>query len=108
MNWLILSLPGWRDIVALLVYIVYQCLFLVLPVRYIFQHDLPPGSAIICTTEQVGIVFPVLYTIFILINASHTFFLEEDGQMPPILALGHQYMNFVAQVLTQESQLEAF
>lgn len=47
---------GWRDIVALIVYFLYQCLFLVLPVRYIFEHDLPSASAMICTTEQVRLL----------------------------------------------------
>ena len=39
---------------GLSIYFIYQCLFLVLPIQYISEHDLPPGSAVVCSTEQVG------------------------------------------------------
>ena len=48
-----ISFAGWRDYMGLSIYFLYQCLFLVLPIQYISEHDLPPGSAVVCSTEQV-------------------------------------------------------
>ena len=44
---------GVLDYVGLLAYVVYQAAFLVLPVQFIIEHEMPPGSAVIITTEQV-------------------------------------------------------
>ena len=55
-----LSIAGWKDFVALSVYLVYQYLFLVIPLQFIF--DLPPGSAVVCTTEQVSLFPDLWYT----------------------------------------------
>jgi sterol O-acyltransferase len=48
--------PGrvyWVDYVWLGAYIIYQVLFLVLPVRTLHAHELPPASTVVVVTEQV-------------------------------------------------------
>ena len=48
---------GLLDYAGLGLYIVYQLAFLVMPINYIIEHNLPPASAVIVTTEQVLIVY---------------------------------------------------
>jgi sterol O-acyltransferase len=51
--------PGrvyWVDYVWLGAYIVYQVLFLVLPVRTLHGHQLPPASTVVVVTEQVRLI----------------------------------------------------
>lgn len=50
----IFSVLGLFDYIGLVVYVIYQCLFMTLPVIYIFENEIPPGSACIITCEQVG------------------------------------------------------
>ncbi|XP_052245937.1 sterol O-acyltransferase 1-like isoform X2 [Dreissena polymorpha] len=45
--------PGILDYLGLLAYIAYQCAFMVLPVLFIVEHEIPPASAVIITTEQL-------------------------------------------------------
>ena len=44
----------WVDYVWLGAYIIYQVLFLVLPVRTLHAHELPPASTVVVVTEQVS------------------------------------------------------
>ncbi|XP_033762380.1 sterol O-acyltransferase 1-like isoform X2 [Pecten maximus] len=60
--WVVTRLPGpvnKTDLVALCLFVVYQIAFVVLPVYYIREHQLPPASAVIITTEQVRLIMKV-------------------------------------------------
>ncbi|XP_060552731.1 sterol O-acyltransferase 1-like [Ruditapes philippinarum] len=44
---------GLFDYVGLALYVIYQSFFMVIPVVYIFENEIPPGSACIITCEQL-------------------------------------------------------
>ncbi|XP_060561180.1 sterol O-acyltransferase 1-like [Ruditapes philippinarum] len=44
---------GLFDYVGLALYVIYQSFFMVIPVVYIFENQIPPGSACIITCEQL-------------------------------------------------------
>ncbi|XP_052797316.1 sterol O-acyltransferase 1-like isoform X2 [Mya arenaria] len=45
--------PGIFDYLGLLVYMLYQGAFLILPVWFIIEQEMPPASAVIIATEQI-------------------------------------------------------
>jgi sterol O-acyltransferase len=47
---------GQYDYVALALYIVYLLAFLVLPVRSLLHHSLPPASSVVITCEQIRLL----------------------------------------------------
>ncbi|WAQ95066.1 SOAT1-like protein [Mya arenaria] len=46
--------PGIFDYLGLLVYMLYQGAFLILPVWFIIEQEMPPASAVIIATEQTA------------------------------------------------------
>ncbi|KAL4222557.1 Sterol O-acyltransferase 1 [Mactra antiquata] len=44
---------GVFDYLGLAVYLTYQSAFFILPATYVFEHELPPASAVIITCEQL-------------------------------------------------------
>ncbi|XP_069110703.1 sterol O-acyltransferase 1-like isoform X2 [Argopecten irradians] len=60
--WSVTRMPGpvnKTDLVALSLFVIYQITFFVLPVHYIREHQLPPASGVIITTEQVRLFMKV-------------------------------------------------
>lgn len=51
--------PGkayWVDYVWLLLYIIYQLIFLVVPVKTVHTHSIPAASSVVIVTEQVRLI----------------------------------------------------
>ena len=49
-------ISDWQDYIWLALFIVYQVAFLVLPVRVVYRHQLPPISTVIIVCEQIRLV----------------------------------------------------
>ncbi|XP_061186108.1 sterol O-acyltransferase 1-like [Saccostrea echinata] len=67
---------GGYDIAAGCVYILYQLVFLVWPVKYITDNALPPGSSIIVTAEQIRLMMKV--HAFVRENAAKVLAFKKD------------------------------
>ncbi|XP_071108604.1 sterol O-acyltransferase 1-like isoform X1 [Haliotis cracherodii] len=45
--------PRLMDYIWLVLYILYECLFLMLPIKYVAENELPPASTLIIACEQL-------------------------------------------------------
>jgi hypothetical protein len=50
------TISGVVDIVWLTIYLIYQLLFIVLPIYWTVQHQLPIASRVIVSSEQVRLI----------------------------------------------------
>ncbi|CAG5120643.1 unnamed protein product, partial [Candidula unifasciata] len=67
---------GLLDIVWICLVIIYQLAFLFIPLIYLIEHELPPASSVIITTEQIRLIMKT--HAFIRENTARVMYRKKD------------------------------
>ncbi|XP_041365687.1 sterol O-acyltransferase 1-like [Gigantopelta aegis] len=93
------------DYVFLGLFIFFEILFLVLPVKYVYENQLPPASSVIITCEQLRLVMKV--HAFVRSNIMRVIdYKKDDGKfsshiprtLPQLIAWGQNWGNYISYI----------